>query len=218
MKFATWTAGRLAVAAALVAVVVAVAGLGARPADAQGAPTVNAGGPYTGAVNIPITFTASASTGVPIISYTWNFGDGTTASGSIAQKTYTSAGTFTVTVTATANNGLSSSATTTASVGAVPTGTVYPYGSTYPYGYGSAVSPYVTSGLYNPYLTTGYPCGVPVTIGGSTVTSACSGPYANSLYPYGGIYPFGSTYPYLGSGCFSQPVITRFGTPLRRLC
>jgi hypothetical protein len=225
MKLATWTGGRLAGAAALVAIAVAVAGLAARPAYAQGAPTVNAGGPYVGAVNIPITFTASASSSVPIISYTWNFGDGTTASGAIVQKTYTSPGTFTVNVTVTANNGLSASASTTASVSAVPTGSVYPAIS--PYGVGSVatpylgagvINPYLNTGLYNPYLTTGYPCGVPVTIGGTTVTSACSGPYVNTVYPFSSILPFGSTYPYIGSGCLSQSVITRFGASVRRLC
>jgi hypothetical protein len=216
MRFAAQTIGRLAVAA-LVAVAVAAVGVSARPADAQTGSGVNAGGPYVGAVNVPITFTGSANLGVPIINYAWNFGDNTTGTGSIVQKTYTTAGTFTVTLTVTTNNGQTASATTTATVGAVPAGTAYsPYS---PYGYGSTINPYVNTGVYNPYVYgggvypygySGYPCGVPVTIGGSTVTSACSGPFVNQGYPY--------IYGGFGTGCFTQPVYTQFGVSYRRIC
>lgn len=53
--------------------------------------------PSTGAAPLPVSFNASTSTG-NIISYAWNFGDGSTASGQQAQHTYDLAGNYTVTL------------------------------------------------------------------------------------------------------------------------
>src|SRR5207247_90044 len=48
---------------------------------------------------VPITFTAIASTGTPPYTFTWNFGDGGSATGSQATHVYTTSGSFTVTLT-----------------------------------------------------------------------------------------------------------------------
>jgi PKD repeat protein len=51
-----------------------------------------------------------------IVSYSWNFGDGTTAAGRDVTHTYAQDGEFTVTLIVTDNDGLTDSITTTASV------------------------------------------------------------------------------------------------------
>jgi PKD repeat protein len=57
-------------------------------------------------VNVPITFDGSGSydsddIGDGIVSYAWDFGDGATGNGMVAQHTYTLPGTYTVTLTVT---------------------------------------------------------------------------------------------------------------------
>lgn len=57
----------------------------------------------TGVAPLTVSFDATGSTdsrGYRITGYTWNFGDGTTATGAVATHTYTTAGTYTVTLTA----------------------------------------------------------------------------------------------------------------------
>jgi PKD repeat protein len=65
----------------------------------------------------PLTVTLSGAnsydTDGSIVSYAWNFGDGTTGSGATVQKTYTGAGNYTATLTVTDNRG----ATATSTVG-----------------------------------------------------------------------------------------------------
>ncbi|MBI3000673.1 MAG: PKD domain-containing protein [Deltaproteobacteria bacterium] len=63
-------------------------------------PTANASGPYSGRARDPIQFTGSGSDldGDPV-TFTWDFGDGGTASGPVPTHAYASAGTFTVTMT-----------------------------------------------------------------------------------------------------------------------
>lgn len=56
-----------------------------------------------------------------IVSYSWNFGDGTSSQVGIASHTYASAGNYTLTLTVTDNDGASDSASTTISV-SNPTG------------------------------------------------------------------------------------------------
>jgi len=53
---------------------------------------------------------ASASNGAAIVSYAWNFGDGTTALGPTASHTYTAAGTFPVVLTVLDNKGAAATA------------------------------------------------------------------------------------------------------------
>jgi PKD repeat protein len=78
----------------------------------------NPGGPYTGTTGTAIRFDGTHSTDSDgtIASYSWSFGDGTTATGATSSKTYTSAGTFTVRLTVTDNKGATASATTTADI------------------------------------------------------------------------------------------------------
>jgi PKD repeat protein len=83
--------------------------------------TVSAGGPYTGQVGIPVSFTGQIISGfLPAgvtAQYIWNFGNGQTGAGQSTSHAYTSAGTFTVTLTVTTSAGQTGSATTTVTVG-----------------------------------------------------------------------------------------------------
>lgn len=75
--------------------------------------------PTPASVNVPITFTASLScaTSDPctstagIASFTWNFGDGTTAAGMVVTKTFNAASSYPVTLTVTNDRGLAASTT-----------------------------------------------------------------------------------------------------------
>lgn len=81
-------------------------------------PIAHAGGPYEGIVHQPIQFDGAASSdreGDPL-TYTWNFGDGTTGTGATPSHTYSSKDVFTVELTV--NDGVRDSyvATTTVNV------------------------------------------------------------------------------------------------------
>lgn len=55
--------------------------------------------PTTGEAPLVVTFDGSTSTGPnPLTSWAWNFGDGTTGTGSIVSHAYASAGTYTATL------------------------------------------------------------------------------------------------------------------------
>jgi hypothetical protein len=84
------------------------------------APTVSAGGPYVGAPATAITFSATATSTSSAdttggFTYTWNFGDGTTGSGQIVSHVYAAAGNYTATLTA--KDDVSSTASTSVTVG-----------------------------------------------------------------------------------------------------
>jgi PKD repeat protein len=81
-------------------------------------PIANAGGPYSGTVNVAITFDGSASSDPDgsVVGYQWNFGDGDGAAGAIPVHAYAATGTYTVTLTVTDSDGLTHSAVTTAQV------------------------------------------------------------------------------------------------------
>ncbi len=66
-----------------------------------------------------VQFSSSGSTGT-ISSYSWNFGDGSTVTGSTASHAYSSAGTYAVTLKVTGTSGATSSATTPITVTALP--------------------------------------------------------------------------------------------------
>jgi PKD repeat protein len=102
----------------LVAVVaVAIAGIVVTASGASAAilPQAVPGGPYSAYLGNVIQFDGTASSGVGL-TYSWTFGDGTSATGAQPVKTYAAAGTYTVTLTVTDNVGNQSVAATTATV------------------------------------------------------------------------------------------------------
>jgi PKD repeat protein len=107
------------------------------------APTAAPGGPYSGKVGQSVAFdgTGSSDPDGSIVSYSWNFGDGSAlASGATPSHTYTSIGNYTVTLTVTDNGGASSFATTTASITQVNQAPVANAGGPYSVTLGNAVN------------------------------------------------------------------------------
>jgi PKD repeat protein len=84
-------------------------------------PVADPNGPYTGTVGSPVTFDGSGSSDPDgtIVSYDWDFGDGSTGTGVSPTHTYGAPGTFTVTLTVTDDDGLTDTASTTATIGDV---------------------------------------------------------------------------------------------------
>jgi PKD repeat protein len=82
------------------------------------APTVNIGGPYSGTTAAAINFSGSGK--VPdtadTLSYSWNFGDGTTSTLQNPSHSYATAGTYTAKLTVTDSENASTTATTTVTV------------------------------------------------------------------------------------------------------
>ena len=84
------------------------------------APTVSIGGPYQGTAQSAVGFAASATepnaAEQASLAYSWNFGDGTTATGADPSHAFAAAGIYGVTLTVTNPGGLSSQATTSVSI------------------------------------------------------------------------------------------------------
>jgi MYXO-CTERM domain-containing protein len=95
----------------------------AEPILANAPPLAEAGQDVSGHAGQPLTFSASGSADVDgaLIGYTWDFGDGTTASGLSASHAYQGGGTYTVTLTVIDNVGARHSDTLVARVNALPT-------------------------------------------------------------------------------------------------
>jgi PKD repeat protein len=83
-----------------------------------------------------VTFNASLSTTnwnstiqeeIPIVSYEWNFGDGTTGRGLIANHAYNQEGTYNVTLTITDEGGSNDTATIPLTVEESSTGSGFPW-------------------------------------------------------------------------------------------
>ena len=129
------SAAIIAVAAAALLGIQALGGLGG-PQPVLAALAVSAGGPYTGIVGSPITFTATSSATGASPTYTWSFGDGSFGAGVTTTHTYATAGAFPVTVTVVdggaGSSGGSGSASTTATVtgGALTVSAGGPYSGT----------------------------------------------------------------------------------------
>ncbi len=87
-------------------------------------PVAQAGANAAALVGDTITFDGSGSfdpDSDPIVSYAWNFGDGTSGSGAVVNKSYSSAGTYTVTLTV-SDGSATGSDSLTATVTDPPTG------------------------------------------------------------------------------------------------
>jgi PKD repeat protein len=86
-------------------------------------PVADPGGPYFGTEAVALTFDGSASSDEDgtVVSYAWDFGDGSSGTGVSPTHTYTNGGLYTVTLTVADNDGLSSDpVTTTADINIPP--------------------------------------------------------------------------------------------------
>ncbi|MGD8587508.1 MAG: PKD domain-containing protein [Chromatiales bacterium] len=92
----------------------ATIGIGNQP------PVADPNGPYSGQIGVALTFDGTGSTDPDgtIVSYDWDFGDGTVVSdaGPTPSHTYTAEGTYNVTLTVTDDAGATDSAGTTATI------------------------------------------------------------------------------------------------------
>jgi DNA/RNA endonuclease G (NUC1) len=81
-------------------------------------PVARTNGPYTTLTNVPVAMSGATSSDPDgdALTFSWNFGDGTTGTGANVTHTYANAGTFTVTLKVTDVRGLTHSTTTTAKV------------------------------------------------------------------------------------------------------
>jgi hypothetical protein len=116
-------------------------------------PVADAGGPYTGNAGAPVSFDGSGSTDADgnIVSYDWDFGDGTTGSGATVAHAYATEGTYPVVLTVTDNDNASGTSTTSAEI--APAG-VTSRGDTYATPVGTALNvaaSRVSGVLYNDF-------------------------------------------------------------------
>ena len=86
------------------------------------APTANANGPYIGTPGVAINFSSAGSSDPDgrIVSYAWNFGDGSTSSAANPSHAYAAVGSYVVTLTVTDNDGASGSDSTSVTISNTP--------------------------------------------------------------------------------------------------
>ncbi len=81
--------------------------------------TANAGPAQTTSAGSPLTFSQATATGTAPLAYAWNFGDGTTSTGTLyPTHSYQTAGTYTATLTVTDALGIPATSTVTVTVDA----------------------------------------------------------------------------------------------------
>ena len=81
-------------------------------------PVADPNGPYSGTVGVQVAFDGSASNDPDgtVVSYSWDFGDGTTGSGPTPSHSYDAEATYNVTLEVTDDTGATDSAMTTATI------------------------------------------------------------------------------------------------------
>lgn len=86
------------------------------PTPSNNPPQANAGSNKTSKVGQSVSFNGTSSTDSDgtIVSYVWDFGDGSNSSGSVVSHVYSSPGTYTVSLTVTDNSGATDTDTATA--------------------------------------------------------------------------------------------------------
>lgn len=93
---------------------------GGTPPPANVPPVAAIGTPGISNRTVNVSGAGSTDSDGTITSYAWNFGDGTTASGATASRTYTADGTYTVTLTVTDDDGATASTTRSVTVAGPP--------------------------------------------------------------------------------------------------
>ena len=86
------------------------------------APTPDAGGPYSAIAGNIVNFSGSGSTDPQgeVLTYSWNFGDGSTGTGANPTHTYLQGGTYVVVLIVTNTSGLSATVSTKATIAPAP--------------------------------------------------------------------------------------------------
>jgi len=92
----------------------------------------------TNGLRVDVDGSGSSDPDGSIVSYAWNFGDGGSATGATASRTYAAAGTYAVKLTVTDDKGATNSITKQVTVTAPPAGVVDEFGRTVASGWGNA--------------------------------------------------------------------------------